>query len=142
VLERSVANAAAVEQQVLHPVIGPTVAGIGNIAFHSHLAVAALNGDQVFGQVTGKQSGNAIAPIGNGGQIVQYAVIVTQRKVDLWKGQGNAGKRLGDVAHLGRRSAQELAPHRRVVEQVANFQGAAYWAPTRRNGASDSANHF
>ncbi len=52
-------------------------------------------------------------------------VVVPQREVDLRVGQRDAREGLGDVAHLGLRGAEELAPHGRVEEQVADLDGRA-----------------
>ncbi len=47
--------------------------------------------------------------------------------------QRHARERFADVPHLGLRRAQELAPHRRVVEQLPDFDRRAHRAAAGRD---------
>ena len=51
VLQRAIANESAVEKQVLHPIVGPIVRRVGDMAKQPHVAVLALDGDEGRGHV-------------------------------------------------------------------------------------------
>ena len=73
---------------------------------------------------------------------MQHAVVVPQRAVDVRIGQGQPGEGFADVTHLGLRAAQKLPPHRRVVEQLSNFDRRPPRAAARRHAQRMTGRDF
>ena len=131
VLQRPVADVPAVEKEILHPVVAAALAGMGRIAGERHLVLDALDPNQVVGQLAAEEQRDPLQPAVAGGQLEDRLVVVPQREMDVRRGQGDAGERLGDVAELGGRGPQKLPPHGRVEEQVVHLDARADRAAAR-----------
>src|SRR5262249_3152017 len=59
-------------------------------------------------------------------QLEQQAAAVAQHEGDLWPGQRRARDEFADVSDLGGRRLEELAPRRRVAEQVGDLDARAH----------------
>jgi len=128
VLQRAVANETTVEQQILHPVVRPTVGRVGHVAGQSNVAIlrGAFDRDQAVGQIAAEELRDPFDPAVRDGQIEYLTVVVAQSEMDLRRGQGDSRKRLTDVAELRLRGPQKLPPHGRVVEQVVDLDRRAH----------------
>ena len=102
----------------------------------------AFDLDQVVGDLLAEERGDALADVVDRRQVVHQPAVVREREVDLRMGERQPRERLGRVAHLGLRRAQELVPHRRVEEQVAHFDRRADGAADRRDRLRLAADDF
>ncbi len=115
-LQRAIADMAPVEEQVLHSIVAATDRRIGYEAVQANLFMLALYRDEGVGDFVSEELGNAFHHIVRAGQIKQLARTALQGHVHLWIGQGNARKRLGNMAGFCLRGSQEFAAHGRVEE--------------------------
>ena len=128
VLQRSVADVAAIEQQVLHAVVAAAVAGMAHVAGQPDRAAGAFDPDQGPRRLLAEQPADPLQPALRAGQLQQRPLLVAQGEVHLGQGQGDAREGLAHVAQLGLRRAEELAADRRVEEQVGNLDRGAHRA--------------
>ena len=124
-LQRAVADCAAVEEQVLHPPRRAAVHGIGDEAGERHAVAFAFDVDQVVGDVLAEEGGHALADVVDRRQVVHQPRVVREREVDVRMGEREPREGFGGVAHFGLGGAEELVPHRRVEEQVPHFDRGA-----------------
>ena len=120
-LQRPVADVPAVQEQVLHAVVGPAVVRIRHVSGQADLAVVAGHRNQGLADLAAEERQDAFPPAVHRRQIVDRTVVVLQREMDLRMDQGNADKRFRDVSHFGLGGAEELAPHRRIEKQLPDF---------------------
>ena len=142
VLQSPVADEAAVEKQVLHPVVAAALARMGHVAGEPHLAVGTGDRDQAVGQPPTYHRGDPLQPSCIAGQLKYIAVVVPEREVDLRVGQRQSGEGLVGVTELGLRGPQELSAHWGVEKQAANFDRRADRASARRNARAGAADYL
>ena len=126
-LQRPVADVPAVEEQVLHPVVAAALARMGRRSPTAAPSPSSLSTQIRFvGQIS-RPKNSAIRSRQSlaGGSSNTGRSLCRRVKWIRGIGQGDPRERLADVAQLGLRGAQELAPHRRVEEQIADLDGRA-----------------
>ena len=70
-LQRTIANRAAVQEQVLHPVVGPIVVRFRRVATQPNGLVTAFDPEEIAGQIVPKKRPDPLGQIRGRGQIVQ-----------------------------------------------------------------------
>ena len=133
-LQSPIADGPAVEEHILHPRMAARVGRMGDETGQPHVAVAAFDRDQRVGQFGRRKTaaircGQVIARR----QIVHRLVVVPQREMDVRIRQRHPSECLAGMAHFGLCGAQKLPPHRRVEEQIVNFDRRADRAAARRD---------
>ncbi len=142
VLQRAIANRAAVEKQILQAGVGPAVVGGGDKPFQPHPVVLAGNRDQVGRQVMAEKRRDPAPPIAAGRQIVERTRVVLKRAMHVRVGQRQPREGLAHVPHFGLRGAHEFAPHRRVVKQLPNLDRRAHRTAAGPDGLRHAAGDF
>ena len=99
--------------------------------------LVALRFDQVAGRTGqhGKELPDPLLEAGRLGQPVQLPAVVEQRQVQMCPGQRDPRELLADVAELRVGGPQELAPGRRLIEEVPDLDRRADVAAARADGA-------
>ena len=141
-LQRTVADVPAVQEQVLHAVVGPAVVRIRHVSGQADLAVVAGHRNQRLADLAAEERQDAFPPAVHRRQIVDRTLVVLQREMDLRMHQGDADKRFRDVPHFGLGGAEELAPHGRVEKQLPDFDDRTHGTSARHDRAGLAAAHL
>ena len=134
-LERPIADRAAVQKQKLHLLIRPAVGRIGDVARDPQRPIAALDADQLPGQIGPEKGRDPNGPIVGRRQIMQQLVVMAEREMPLGISQRQPRESLGRMAEFGGRRPEELSPHGCIEEQVMHFDER----PRRAAARSDRA---
>jgi hypothetical protein len=122
VSQAAVADPAAIDEEVLHPGMSALTRRIGDVAGQSYRSLLRLNGVEPVAHLGAEKKADPVKHAGRGGHFVDELAVVAHGPMDGQVRQGESAKGLTDVAHLGRRGAEELAPHGRVVEEMAHLE--------------------
>ncbi len=142
VLQGSVADVAAVEEDVLMFVAAATVIRIGHIARDADRSVLALDPNQRLSNIGAEEPSDSLADVSDRRQIKQRAVVVGEGQVYCGMRQRNPCERFGGVSHLRLCRAEELTPYGCVVEQIPNFHGGAHTAAARLDVRPAATDHL
>src|SRR6266568_1818503 len=115
--DQTIANEAAVNEQVLRIARGAPIARRGHVTAHTHnLSVPTVNLEQVLEKLRAKSLIGALAKIFGQRGAQDLAAIVRERETNLGMGQRVVSNQVGEVKTFSRFRAQELSPRRHIKE--------------------------
>ena len=146
-LQRTVANEASVEEQILQPIVAATVSGIRHETMQTNLvavvvSVRAVNFDETIGQLLSKQNGDTVTRLLDRRQIVHQTTTMMKREMNLRVCQSEPRDRLGNVAHLGLGGPQKFMPHGGIEKQLPHLNGSALPTTNRTDRFSPATHYF
>ena len=121
VAQSTVADPPAIEEEILELGGAAVAGGVGDEAVEAGPRILGVDLVEPILDLVAEEQADALDQAGAAGDLVHQFVVVLERQMQVRLGEGDAGHDLADVPHLGGRRAQELAPHRRVPEEMPDL---------------------
>ena len=121
VAQGAVADPSTIEEQILQLGGAAIAGGVGDEAVEPSPGMLGFDLVEPIAHLVAEEQADPFDQAGSAGDLVDELAVVLEGDVQARLGEGDAGHDLADVPHLGRRRAEELAPHRRVPEEMANL---------------------